>query len=410
MIKVSVIVPVFNAEKYIRRCLDSLIHQTMKEIEIICIDDGSTDKSFQILSEYENLDHRIIVYQMKKNQGVAVSRNKGLNLARGKYVQFIDADDYIEVATLEKLYERSDSIHSDICFFKLKLQKEDQRANENVSLGIKGVYNDTYVGKELMALFIKNEEFFLYTCLVFYRKKFLDENRLRFKKLTIGEGGNMILRSLYKARIAIVDNGVYYHYCLNSQSATNQDNKKILSLIGQLYQYIDMMRILADEKNSIVLEDYLKNQYKKIKGGVDSLSNEEREFIKNKLEDDFAKCVFYMLINKEQYTYISPLTMQEITLMKNAEKIIIFGTGYASKDMIQLLNDYRINILGFAVSDIKKNPTSLFGHPVYEIKELQDFRQKALIVVAANRKYHDEIRAILEKYGFVKTIFLNVKI
>ena len=95
MAKVSIIVPVYNVEKYLRKCLDSLINQTLKDIEIICINDGSTDKSLEILEEYKNRDSRIILLN-QENSGQSIARNNGIKKATGEYIGFVDPDDWVE--------------------------------------------------------------------------------------------------------------------------------------------------------------------------------------------------------------------------------------------------------------------------------------------------------------------------
>ena len=105
MTKVSVLVAVYNAEKYLRQCLDSLVGQTLKDIQIICIDDASTDNSLNILKEYALNDSRIVILQQEKNQGQAKARNKGLSVVTGDYVTMVDSDDWITLDALEKLYE-----------------------------------------------------------------------------------------------------------------------------------------------------------------------------------------------------------------------------------------------------------------------------------------------------------------
>lgn len=100
--KVSVIIPVYNVEEYLRQCLDSVINQTLKEIEIICVDDGSTDSSLEILKEYAAKDHRITVIT-QQNNGAAIARNIGLYNINANYIGFIDADDYIDLDFYEKL-------------------------------------------------------------------------------------------------------------------------------------------------------------------------------------------------------------------------------------------------------------------------------------------------------------------
>ena len=102
--KVSVIIPVYNVEKYLRECLDSLVNQTLKEIEIICVDDGSTDSSLDILKEYASKDNRITVIK-QQNLHAGVARNAGLSVARGEYVHFLDSDDWVSVDNYSKLYD-----------------------------------------------------------------------------------------------------------------------------------------------------------------------------------------------------------------------------------------------------------------------------------------------------------------
>ncbi len=124
---VSVIIPVYNAEKYLRECLDSVVNQTLKDIEIICVDDGSTDGSKEILGNYREKDNRIIIIT-QENSGSGIARNTGVKLARGEFVAFMDADDYYpESTTLYKLYYAAVEHHVMICggsFSSFKKEKE----------------------------------------------------------------------------------------------------------------------------------------------------------------------------------------------------------------------------------------------------------------------------------------------
>ena len=94
--KVSVIIPAYNVAPYLPRCLDSLLNQTLHDIEIICIDDKSTDNSLEVLREYEQKDKRIKVISLKKNSGAPTARNAGIDAAPGEFMGFVDADDYVE--------------------------------------------------------------------------------------------------------------------------------------------------------------------------------------------------------------------------------------------------------------------------------------------------------------------------
>lgn len=119
-IAVSIIVPVYNVEKYLKKCLKSILQQTLKDIEVIIIDDGSTDKSPQIIDEFANLDNRIVAIH-QKNSGYSATVNKGIRLSRGQYIGIVESDDYIEPTMYKKLYQRGIKDNADIVkggFFK----------------------------------------------------------------------------------------------------------------------------------------------------------------------------------------------------------------------------------------------------------------------------------------------------
>ncbi len=115
--KVSVIVPVYNLSEYLRQCLDSIVGQTLKEIEIICVDDESSDDSPQILEEYAKKDSRIQVIR-QKNAGAGAARNNGMRHAKGTYLSFLDGDDFFEPDLLEKAYERAEQTGADFVVYK----------------------------------------------------------------------------------------------------------------------------------------------------------------------------------------------------------------------------------------------------------------------------------------------------
>ena len=119
MIKVSVIIPVYNAEKYLEECLDSLLRQTFTDMEIICVDDGSTDSSAEILKRFQEKDRRIRVL-FQENQYAGIARNNGMKIAQGEYLLFLDADDFFEDTLLEKIYSQGKKMGADIVLFGAK--------------------------------------------------------------------------------------------------------------------------------------------------------------------------------------------------------------------------------------------------------------------------------------------------
>ena len=114
MAKISVLIPVYNGEKYLERCINSVVNQTFKDIEIICIDNHSEDNSGRIADEFAKRDDRITVIHNDKNYGSSYSRNLALETAKGKYISFVDADDYIDEKYLECMFNKIEQINCDI--------------------------------------------------------------------------------------------------------------------------------------------------------------------------------------------------------------------------------------------------------------------------------------------------------
>lgn len=122
MIKISFIIPVYNTEKYLRQCIDSILEQNMQEMEIICIDDGSVDDSVSILSQYEKKDSRIKLFR-QEHKGVSCARNLGIREAKGNYLMFVDSDDYLLPRSLKQVYEIAEKKQADILAFSGKTEK-----------------------------------------------------------------------------------------------------------------------------------------------------------------------------------------------------------------------------------------------------------------------------------------------
>ena len=123
--KISVIVPVYNVERYLRKCLDSIIAQTFSDWECICVDDGSPDNSGKILDEYAAKDKRFVIIH-KENGGVSSARNAGLDMARGEYITFCDSDDWIEKETYEVAYMNAKKNNADIVTWQYQINDENK--------------------------------------------------------------------------------------------------------------------------------------------------------------------------------------------------------------------------------------------------------------------------------------------
>lgn len=180
IIKVSVIVPIYNAGNRIYRCLDTLVNQTLKEIEIICVLDCPTDGTDKVVEEYANNDDRIIIVRNKSNLHVSGSRNEGLKVARGEYIGFSDHDDYRELDMYEKLYEKACQQGADVVVSDVKVINEDRTVEHYC---FDDFSKKTLIDSVILPFEDKRNinKIFKACWLSIYKKQFIIENAIRFE-------------------------------------------------------------------------------------------------------------------------------------------------------------------------------------------------------------------------------------
>lgn len=402
IIKISVIVPIYNKEKYIKRCLESLQQQSLKEIEIICVNDGSQDNSGEIVATYTKTDDRFVFINNEKNMGTAYSRNKALSVAKGEYIFFLDADDYLDCCALEQYYNELNTKDADMCFIGFEIENDSLKKRSS-SATIRNTYPDTYNGEDLLGKFVVNDEFFLYACMVVYKRKFIEENVLKFIKLRCGEGGEFILKALVVAKKVIVSEYKGYHYCLNDDSVNADDNITTEALFGQVVQYMHMLKKAVERPDASNITLFLNWYRMKMKGAISNLSEEGIREIRDRLEDEFSKHIWSVLSDTTEEAD-TLLSADSIEMLKQEPKVLLYGAGYETWDILQLLNRYRIEVLGIIVTKKEGNPEALYGHRIYDIEYLKNFDSKTLIVVTAHEKHQKSICEDLNRYDFYRII------
>ena len=180
--KVSVIIPVYNAEKYLSNSLNSIINQTLKNIEIICINDGSFDNSLKILNYFKDIDNRIIIIN-QKNKGVNFARNEGLKIAKGEFVLFFDSDDFLIKDALEKLFELSVKNKLEILYFNSKMIFDDKIIENDYPKNIHykiNSNNNFKNGNEIFLKYINENKWIFSPCSQFIKNSFLLNNKISF--------------------------------------------------------------------------------------------------------------------------------------------------------------------------------------------------------------------------------------
>lgn len=254
MPKVSVIVPIYNVEIYLARCLDSLINQTLEDIEIICVNDGSTDNSTQILEDYAKKDNRIkIITQV--NSGLSEARNTGVRNSSGDYIGFVDSDDYVDSDYFEKLYIAASDNNADIaCAGIIREGKKYKK----VFLEYKSIETaNSFKGKCELVNGVNHS----YAWDKIYKRESLISNNLEFIRGMLFEDRPFVADAYEKMGTLVTVPGVYYHYWINQNSIvkTPTDRSRADKLFSQKY-FIDKCKKYAvklSEKNGL----YCKREY-----------------------------------------------------------------------------------------------------------------------------------------------------
>lgn len=257
MPKLSIIIPVYNVEKYLPKCLGSILEQPFKDLEVICVNDGSTDGSLDVLQKIKKNDDRVVIID-KKNEGSGIARNIGLSTAQGEYVYFIDSDDWLEDDVLAKIIAKADELQTDILVFGGLSYYNGKGQNGAYS---KNKLPKKYFGKVVSAKDIKKDIFkFPSTAWTkLYRRSFLIKNEIKFQNIRAGQDQLPFFHSMITAdRIAILPENIYCYQKNREGSVTSVKKKKSFSPIYVFYGIEEML-----EKTGMMEEyrDIFVNKY-----------------------------------------------------------------------------------------------------------------------------------------------------
>lgn len=276
MPKLSVIVPVFNVEKYLNRCLDSLCNQSLSDIEIICVDDCSSDSSAKILQKYSKIYKNLTVVNLAKNQGVSAARNAGLALAQGEYIAFVDSDDEVDLDFYEKLYQAA------------KTQDFDIVRGQAVEI--------TYDGKKNFVKQIAdgNKFFFLnYWLIAIYKKSLLAENKITFStKHSLGEDLLFLNQALIATQSLKLIDGTFYYYHRREDSSDSKtlSESKIKSALDVYQLIIDNINLnisASDRTYNFLFHHFIMSCFYL---SLKSENDEMKKICAQKISEIFVKC------------------------------------------------------------------------------------------------------------------------
>lgn len=303
MAKVSIIIPVYNVEKYLDKCVQSAINQTLQDIEIILVDDESPDNCPQMCDEYAKKYSRIKVVH-KKNGGLGFARNFGLEVAAGEYVTFLDSDDFVDLYTYEHLYNLAVKNNLDAIYYKYtRFTIEDEVVARQPNNDITKYFDEDI--KELMLDIIASEpsakvdhKIQCSSCTAMYRMDVIKDNNVRFhsERELISEDLIFNLDFLKYATKVAFNNGAHYHYRVNPTSLTSTVRTDRIEKNLRLYEYIkdniNFWKLEKDKANERNARFFIGNSRSSIKHLLKSGFKDKRQWLDKNLS---------LLIWKELY-------------------------------------------------------------------------------------------------------------
>lgn len=353
MVDVSIIVPVYNGEKYLNQCLDSISNQTLKDLEIICVDDGSSDKTPSILKKYSSNDNRFKIITTKNN-GQGSARNIALNEAKGEYIAFVDADDWLDLNSLELLYNNAKSLDLDLLFFQMC--NYIQSSGDYVSTDLYDIkpFEDNGIGEDTVFNHETTHEF-LFEIPVgpvskLYKSQFLKDNDLKFVEGIFFEDNSFFYNAYFHCKKAGFLKKHLYFRRRHSESVTQTfDESKfdIVNATNAVLEVFEAHSVYEDYKTDVVnhtfsmLIEWFKKSplnirqgfFEKIKSEFVGFGDLKQDFSEN-LKEDY-KSIFNIMCSRKFY-----LDFLSDYKLKTTDYVIYNGDKEFLKDSDEYL-DYK---------------------------------------------------------------------
>lgn len=407
-VKISVIIPIYNMENYLSECLDSVIGQTLKDIEIICVDDGSTDGTGSILKEY-NQKHSNMITIWQKRKGVGAARNMGMKNAKGEFFAFMDPDDFYPTNdVLEILYSRA-----------IKNNVKAVGGNFQINFeGIQSSYVKNRFEKDEILRFKDYQNCFGFTAFI-YSGEMLKENDIFFPLYVRGQDPIFMLKALTCAdKIYVTSKEVYVIRVIDKKVKFNSGNV-MCDLAKGLYDVIHFSR---QQGYTSPIEEMVSDAKRwKNYFFIHILNgNQELYSIMKKMDQDItasghkknSSYYFDASINDiKDYIYQYSARMKEVfQIMKQYKEIIIYGAGRVGKSIYDIIEQREeLCFSGFAVS-IQNPDLIVREHRVYCIEHYLDKKSKALIVIAGEQRVAEDMKKNAIRLGFLNTIVIDEEV
>lgn len=404
MPKVSVIIPVYNVEKYLSKCLKSVINQTLKDIEIICVEDCSSDNSCNILESYSTKDPRIKVFYNETNRGLSYTRNRGIQEASGEYIQFLDSDDYLDLDALDCFYKIAYDDDLDVLISDYVTDYSDEsRQEKNNSIIYPASVKSMTTGKKVFAELIYSQKVthWCFAVLIFSKADFLKKNNILFIENILHEDIPFFYKLMHIADRCKCVNYYKYHYVQRSNSIVHVYNQyrleSFLIILEELLQYNAPMY----DDNKISAEYlYILNLIKRINSYCSNELKQNYDFYSEQ-----TKNLFRMIVGKGLMDYsVSYITEKIANKLKN-KKVFVYGAGEIAKHVIYELDRYNVEIEKIIVSS-QSEKKHLLGYEIVLFNDV-NLPNNYTILVATSKKFQHGIAEILKKCDIDQIVFVT---
>lgn len=295
--KISVLLPIYNAEKFLSKSLGEVLNQTLKDIEFICINDGSTDSSLKMIKDYAEKDERIVVID-KDNHGYGESMNQGLNVAKGKYIAILEPDDFVDNTMYETLYDLAEKYNADVV--KSNYYEYETKTDNNTYLEVlEGLPYETLINAHLNKSIIH-----MRPCIwsAIYKREFLEKNHIRFNE-TPGasyQDTAFAFKVWVSAERVIFTKDAFLHYRIDNDNSSVNSSGKIFSICDEfqaMQSFLNLNYKWRDEYSGILqvlkLDSYLWN--------LGRITSEYKEVFFDQMALEFLKAKYEGFLDKQLF-------------------------------------------------------------------------------------------------------------
>ena len=393
MYKVSVIIPVYNMEKYLPECLDSVLSQSLSDIEVIAIDDASPDNSGVILDVYAERDPRVKVIHLPENHMQGYGRNRGLEKASGKYVYFLDSDDMIVPNALEELYELSEREALDGVFFDSQslFETAELEKKHGSYLAVRtGTYPEkTVSGSDLLDDFCQQNEWLVYVQREFWRRSYLIDNKIfNIEGIEHEDEFFSFAAALLAERVRYLRKPYFIRRYRENSVMTRRIMPK--DFHGYFLSYCKMIelcfsrgiRTYGTDHNIMHMYECMLNNQSVFEDEADPAEWFSADELKSYRLFTSLQSNFEAFRNRERQKWI-PLSRYE--------HIYIYGAGRIANSVSRRIKALGYEISGFIVTSKEGNPDSVSGSPVTELGHICTLPDNSAIIVAMAKSLHAEV-------------------